>query len=219
MAHDLARLDADRALLLAGISHDLRTPLSRLRLGVEMLDDRPTRRCSDGMVQDIEDMDAVIGQFLDFARVPRARRPCPTATSTRSCAKCASATRAPAMRCATRLEELPPLRLRPLAMQRLIANLVDNALRHGNGQAEVSTVDQGGMAVLEVLDRGPGIPPGEAERMLQPFTRLNAARSDAGTGLGLAIVDRIARLQGGRVQLLPRDGGGLRVRVELPLKT
>ena len=77
---------------------------------------------------------------------------------------------------------------------------------------------ENGRAVVEVRDRGPGIPPDQAERMLQPFTRLDTARSGAGTGLGLAIVDRIARLHGGEVKLLPREGGGLRARVELPLQ-
>jgi two-component system osmolarity sensor histidine kinase EnvZ len=74
-----------------------------------------------------------------------------------------------------------------------------------------------GQAVIEVLDRGPGIPPDQAERMLQPFTRLERARTGPGTGLGLAIVERIARMHGGTIRLLPRDGGGLRARVELPL--
>ena len=72
-------------------------------------------------------------------------------------------------------------------------------------------------ARLAVLDRGPGIPAADAERMLQPFTRLNTARSTSGSGLGLAIVDRIAKMHGGCVQLLPRAGGGLEARVELPL--
>jgi two-component system osmolarity sensor histidine kinase EnvZ len=94
---------------------------------------------------------------------------------------------------------------------------VDNALRHGRGEVEIVTASEGNNAVLEVLDRGPGIPAADAERMLQPFTRLDAARSGTGTGLGLAIVERVARMHGGRVQLLPRDGGGLRARVELPL--
>jgi two-component system osmolarity sensor histidine kinase EnvZ len=102
-------------------------------------------------------------------------------------------------------------------MQRLVANLLDNALRHGGAEVEVATRVESGRAVIEVLDRGPGIPPGESERMLQPFTRLDRARSTSGTGLGLAIVDRIARLHGGSVQLLARGGGGLRARVELPL--
>ena len=73
-----------------------------------------------------------------------------------------------------------------------------------------------GIDFIEVLDRGPGIPAQAAERMLQPFTRLEAARSGSGTGLGLAIVNRIAAMHGGAVRLLPREGGGLRARVELP---
>ena len=81
----------------------------------------------------------------------------------------------------------------------------------------MTTGREGPMNVVEVLDRGPGIPPEQATRMLQPFTRMNTARSTSGTGLGLAIVDRIARLHGGQVQLLQREGGGLRARVEMPI--
>jgi two-component system osmolarity sensor histidine kinase EnvZ len=79
----------------------------------------------------------------------------------------------------------------------------------------MATRSESGRAVIEVRDRGPGIPAGETENMLQPFTRLDRARSTSGTGLGLAIVDRIARMHGGTVQLLPREGGGLRARVEI----
>ena len=92
------------------------------------------------------------------------------------------------------------------------------AQRFDEGPVEVATAREGVVNILEVLDRGPGIPPEDAARMLQPFTRLNTARSTSGTGLGLAIVDRIARLHGGAVHLLARDGGGLRVRIELPLR-
>jgi two-component system osmolarity sensor histidine kinase EnvZ len=112
---------------------------------------------------------------------------------------------------------VPLLPLRQRAMQRLLANLVDNALRHGGGaEVDVVTGREGDHVFLEVLDRGPGIPAEDAERMLQPFTRLDTARSGSGTGLGLAIVDRIAGMHGGTVKLEPREGGGLRVRVELP---
>jgi len=217
MATDLKRLDEERALLLAGVSHDLRTPLSRIRLGLELLDDKGDAALKAGMVQDIGDIDAAINQFLDFARISDGEAVVAdgdlNAIVREACERYARSGKA----VTTRLETLPPLRLRPLAAQRLVANLVENALHHGNGRVEVATAVQNGSAVLEVLDRGPGIPPGEAERMLQPFTRLDTARSSSGTGLGLAIVDRIARLHGGSVQLLPRDGGGLRVRVELPL--
>jgi two-component system osmolarity sensor histidine kinase EnvZ len=99
-----------------------------------------------------------------------------------------------------------------------VINLIENALRHGGPDVEVRTAVEDGRAVVEVLDRGPGVPAGEAENMLRPFTRMDTARSTPGTGLGLAIVDRIARLHGGEVRLLPREGGGLRARVELPLQ-
>ncbi len=217
MSTDLKRLDDERALLLAGVSHDLRTPLSRIRLGLEMMDDKGDSALKTGLEQDIEDIDAAIGQFLDFARVTEGEAIVPdgdlNSIARELCDRYVRAAKAVSLRPGT----LPPLALRPLAIQRLIANLVDNALRHGGGQVEVATTTAGEKAILEVLDRGPGVPPGDAERMLQPFTRLNAARSGAGTGLGLAIVDRIARMHGGGVQLLAREGGGLRALVELPL--
>ena len=218
MASDLRRLDEERALLLAGVSHDLRTPLSRIRLGLEMMDDRGDAALKSGMVQDIEDIDASINQFLDFARITEGEAVVPdgdlNAIAREVCDRYVRSGKA----VVAQLEPLPPLALRPTAMHRLVSNLVDNALHHGRGGVEISTGIQGGSAVVEVLDRGPGIPPADAERMLQPFTRLDSARSGAGTGLGLAIVDRIARMHGSRVQLLPRDGGGLCARIELPLQ-
>jgi two-component system osmolarity sensor histidine kinase EnvZ len=217
MAADLKRLDEERVLLLAGVSHDLRTPLSRIRLGLEMLDGKGDAALRAGLVQDVEDIDAAIGQFLDFARLAEGEAAVPegdlNAIVREICERYARAGKV----VSTRLEALPPLALRPFAVQRLIANLVDNALRHGGPAVEVVTWPDGGRAVIEVLDRGPGIPPGDSERMLQPFTRLDRARSTSGTGLGLAIVDRIARLHGGSVQLFAREGGGTRARVELPL--
>lgn len=217
MTADLKRADDERALLLAGVSHDLRTPLSRIRLGLEMLEDKGDPALKSGMVQDIEDIDAAIDQFLDFARIGEGEAVVPDGdlnAIVRSV--CERVTRS-GKPLALRLASLPPLRLRPLAMQRLLGNLVDNALNHGGGEVEVTSAVADGRAVIEVLDRGPGIPPEEAERMMRPFTRMNSARSGGGTGLGLAIVERIAHLHGGEVKLLPREGGGLRARVELPL--
>ena len=217
MGADLKRLDNERALLLAGVSHDLRTPLSRIRLGLEMMEDHGDAGLKAGLVQDIEDIDAAINQFLDFARVTEGEPVVADGDLNVIARELRDRYARAGKDVAARLAPLPPLPLRPLAIQRLVANLIDNALRHGGGQVEIVTATEDGKAVLEALDRGPGIPASEAEHMLQPFTRLDAARSGAGTGLGLAIVDRIARLHGGTVQLLARDGGGLRVRVELPL--
>jgi two-component system osmolarity sensor histidine kinase EnvZ len=217
MGTDLRRIDDERALLLAGVSHDLRTPLSRIRLGLEMLDGQGDAALKAGLVQDIEDIDGAISQFLDFARFTEGEAVVADGDLNAIARELRDRYARAGKDVAARLAPLPPLPLRSIAIQRLIANLLENALRHGKGQVEITTSSEGGKAVLEVLDRGPGIPAADAERMLQPFTRLDAARTGTGTGLGLAIVDRIARLHGGSVRLLARDGGGLRARVELPL--
>jgi len=215
LAADLKRLDDERALLLAGVSHDLRTPLSRIRLGLEMLDDQGDDTLKSGIVQDIEEIDKAIGQFLDFARIANPEAITEHGDLNHIVQNAAARYEATGVRLHT--EPLPALPLRPAAMQRLLVNLIENALRHGGADVEVATGHDAAQVWVEVRDRGPGIPSADAERMLQPFTRLDIARSSSGTGLGLAIVDRIARLHGGRVRLLPREGGGLTARVELPL--
>jgi len=217
MASDLKRLDEERALLLAGVSHDLRTPLSRIRLGLEMLDDKGATEIKSDMVQDIEDIDAAISQFLDFARLADAEAMVGDADLNALVRSVVARYERSGRNVTMQLSPLPPLALRPVAIQRLVANLIDNALRHSGTAVEVRTAAEAGVAAVEVLDRGPGIPRDQAERMLQPFTRLESARTGPGTGLGLAIVNRIARMHGGDARLLPREGGGLRARVELPL--
>jgi two-component system, OmpR family, osmolarity sensor histidine kinase EnvZ len=217
MAADLSRLDADRALLLAGVSHDLRTPLARLRLGLELLGAGDAKLQAD-MVQDIEDMDAAIGQFLDFARDENAE-PATAGADLNAIVRRAAGRRMPPGHVPPRLElaPVPGLPLRPLAIERLIANLLDNAVRHGGGEVTIETRAAGDEVILSVLDRGPGIPPGESARLLKPFTRLDLARGTPGAGLGLAIVDRVARGHGGRALLLQRAGGGTEARVTLPI--
>jgi len=217
MAADRKKLDDERALLLAGVSHDLRTPLARIRLGVEMLDDKGDTSMRAGIVQDIEDIDAAINQFLDFARAASSENETSNADLNVLIGGLIARYERAGKHIKVQTAEVPPLPLRVLAMQRLIGNLIDNALRHGGDDVTIATGRSESTAFVEVLDRGPGIPPEQAEHMLQPFTRMDTARSTSGTGLGLAIVDRIARMHGGSVQLLPRDGGGLRARVSLPI--
>ncbi len=218
MSQDLARLDADRALILAGISHDLRTPLARLRLATEMSGaDEITR---EGMASDIDEMDKIIGQFLDFAR-DMAGEQAETTDLDALAQDIAEQLRRHGGDLETHLGGLPPTLLRPLAMRRLITNLLNNALRYAGdiSSVELRTSQKDGQLILEVLDRGPGIPPDEAERLKQPFTRLEAARTGAlGAGLGLAIVNRVALGHGGRFELLAREGGGLIARVTIPLQ-
>jgi two-component system osmolarity sensor histidine kinase EnvZ len=103
-----------------------------------------------------------------------------------------------------------------MAVRRAVSNLVDNALRYAGEPVEIELKRNSGAAVIEVRDRGPGIPAQEAERLKRPFTRLDAARSGpAGAGLGLAIVERVARAHGGALELAPREGGGLIARLAL----
>jgi two-component system osmolarity sensor histidine kinase EnvZ len=214
MSGALARLDAERALLLAGVSHDLRTPLARLRLAVEMLSGADGLK--SGMVQDIEDMDDVLGQFLDFVRGVAGETPEPGDLDllVRDMAERYARAGKPI---ALSLPPLPLLLLYPLAMRRLLTNLLDNAFAHGGGKVEIAACPEAEGVGLRILDRGPGIPEEEKARLLRPFERLDPARSDSGAGLGLAIAARIARLHGGRLELDNREGGGLEVRIWLPL--
>ena len=212
MSADLERLERDRAMVLAGISHDLRTPLARLRLGLEMIGG--DRSMSEGLAADIAEMDKIIGQFLDFAK---GESEAGIATALDElvddiCERYAKLGRALVRGKPSAIR----LSLAQMAVRRAISNLIDNALRYSSTPIEIEARQEGGFAVIEVRDRGPGIPTSEAERMKRPFTRLEAARSDAGgSGLGLAIVDRVARMHGGRLDLLPREGGGLVARLLL----
>jgi len=217
MTADLKRADDERALLLAGVSHDLRTPLSRIRLGLEMFQSKDDVALTSGMVQDIDDIDAAINQFLDFGRAGQGESVVYDGDLNAIIRGSGERYTRSGKALDLRLAELPPLPLRPLAAQRLVTNLIDNALRHGNGEVEIRTTLEDGWALIDVLDRGPGIPAEDIERMMRPFTRMNSARSGSGTGLGLAIVERIAHMHGGKVTLAPREGGGLHARVRLPL--
>lgn len=213
MHHDLTRLNEERTLMLAGISHDLRTPLTRLRLAVEM-QNTPAQA---GMVQDIEDMDAIIGQFLAYARgIEEAPRDIADLNAiVREVAE--RYTRA-GTDVRLELAPVPPLRLSALSIQRLLGNVIDNALRYGAEPISIITAIADKEIWLTIADSGPGIASAERETALHAFTRLNTARGgDGGAGLGLAIVARIAQQHGGKVRLLNREGGGLEVRVSLPL--
>jgi len=216
MLGNLRQIERDRALLLAGVSHDLRTPLARLRLGIEM--GRLDPATHDGMVGDIEEMDRVIGQFLDFARDESE-----SATEIVDLNALVSASVDRYVKAGREVRfapgTIPSLPLRKTAISRLCTNLIDNALAYGAPPVEISTRRVGDRVEIDVADRGAGIPDGDVERLKQPFTRgvASRARADgaAGAGLGLAIVERIARLHGGSFDLLRRDGGGTLARVSL----
>lgn len=216
MTSNLARMDEDRALILAGVSHDLRTPLARLRLGVEM-SGAPDSEVT-AMVTDIEEMDRIIGQFLDFGRGDAQEAVGPTDLA----ALVREVVEPYRLRGAPIHLDLPDTLVAParaLSIRRAVTNLIDNALRYAGSEKplDIRVDTDSTWARIEVADRGPGIPEAEVERMRRPFTRLEKARTNTkGAGLGLAIVERIMRAHNGRLDLLPREGGGLRAVLCLP---
>jgi len=215
MLSDLRQIEQDRAVLLAGVSHDLRTPLARLRLGIEV--EASDEQARQGMVDDIEEMDRIISQFLDFARDGN-ETPLEWCDPAEIVGSVVGRHRRAGHDVRFARGELPQLPLRTTAFERMVGNLVDNALRHGAPPVDVEARSADGSIEIEVADRGPGIPVDQVERLKRPFTRGDPARSGvAGAGLGLAIVERIARLHGGTLDLLPRDGGGMIARVTLPV--
>jgi two-component system osmolarity sensor histidine kinase EnvZ len=223
MVADLAQLERDRAVLLAGISHDLRTPLTRLRLEIDINPLPESAR--HAMAGDIEQMDAIVGQFLDYAR-PAPQQPKDRVVLAPLVEQALAQARVAADPDATVALDLDPAIAvdgYPTEVSRAIENLLTNAARYGRnpdtGQLDLTVgVRRDRMhAVLSIADRGPGIAPEMVERLLRPFERGDAARSEArGAGLGLAIVERIARLHRGELRLLANQPHGLRAELRLP---
>jgi two-component system osmolarity sensor histidine kinase EnvZ len=218
MRRDLERVDRERATFLAGVSHDLRTPLSRLRLGVEMLPADPATR-SD-IERDIADISGVVDQFMDFARDEGTEAPEPTNLNQYVEAIAERARRAGAdITLELGASFVAPIRQQ--AFKRLLNNLIDNAVKHAKTAITIrlqpiaySAPGTCGVFSISVLDRGPGIALDQVDRLKQPFTRLDSSRTGAsGAGLGLAIIERIAKIHNATFELLPREGGGTEARV------
>jgi two-component system osmolarity sensor histidine kinase EnvZ len=228
MARDLAELEHDRTLALAGISHDVRSPLTRLRMEVEMAPIDSAQRAV--MVEDIARINAIVGQFIDYARSsqpPRASALNASHIVEAIAESYSSEVRAGHLELTSQIEPDLVWRGDPTDLERLVVNVIDNAIRHGRtSDAPRSVVElklgawERGIT-LEIRDRGPGIPQARHAEALRPFARLDAARTDqggvhAGTGLGLAIVSRIVQRYAGNVSLANAPDGGLMVRLQLP---
>lgn len=209
MAASIRRFVADRTQMLAAIGHDLRTPITRLRLRAEMLEDD---RLRERMLADLAEMERMISATLAFARDDAAAEqaaPVDLAALVRTVLD-EAADAAPGAATAYDGPDSLVVRLRPVAAKRLVANLVGNALRYGGAaRAALSRTREG--VRLAVADEGPGIPDASLEAVFQPFHRLEESRNaeTGGTGLGLTIARSIARAHGGDVTLANRPGGGL----------
>jgi two-component system, OmpR family, osmolarity sensor histidine kinase EnvZ len=219
MAERLAKIEQDRAVMLAGISHDLRTPLSRLRLETEMsvadLDARAH------MAADIEQLDAIIDKFLDYARPDHVRlMSVDLAAVVQSCIYAVK----DRTDISFRVEIKEPFMVLADAVElgRVVSNLIENALRYGKGidtgiaQLDFSARAGERWALLRVRDHGQGVSPENLPKLTQPFFRGNAARTAAtGAGLGLSIVEKAVNRMGGEFALTNAATGGLEAQIKL----
>jgi len=216
MSIEVRELLQNRTVLLSGISHDLRTPLTRLRLAVEMLADTPGNDSDadltlvDGMKRDLEAMDGLIAQFLELAQElgevtlesVDLRELLQTAADDGRRSGAEISLHAPGP-CRTDIHRA--------SAGRIVANLLDNAIRYGQGEPiTLSLRCEPRGIIIDVADRGAGIPEADRERVFRPFERLESARGRAtgGSGLGLAIARQLADRHGWDLVLKPRDGGG-----------
>ena len=213
MTEQIRQAERERTVMLAGISHDLRTPLTRLRLTAEMLGDPDL---AEGMILDIEDMDAILDQFIAFMR-DGSEEPVEQIDLNELLQEVAHQVHNQ-LEVVLNLQALPLISLRRLSFKRVLANLMQNTLRYGAGPFEVKTWALADRICLRCRDHGPGIDMARAEELMQPFQRGDQARSTQGSGLGLAIVARIVRQHRGRLQLGNAVDGGLELLIELPLK-
>lgn len=210
----LRRFVEDRTQMLAAISHDLRTPITRMRLRAEFVEDDEER---EKMLADLAEMEAMIAATLAFARDDAAQEPRRAVDMAAMLQGLADDFAASGHDVAYDGPDHLQLQAKPTALKRTLANLIDNAVKYG-GHAEVTLRRAAGKVVAEIADSGPGIPPEEREKVFHPFYRIERSRSrdTGGTGLGLAIARTAIRGQGGDVVLDDRPQGGLVARVILP---
>lgn len=233
MAADLQEAEADRNLMLAGISHDLRTPLSRMRLEVEM---SPMSQAQQNAIdQDLAQVECTLDQLLDYAR-PASKQPCEAINVTEVVRSAVNTSQPHAHehQCTITLGHIVKASalIDPHDLKRCLTNLIENAKRYGHqkkpyhhkeaqltlgAQIEVSVHTKDSRVMIDIHDDGPGIRSQDIARVLRPFSRGVSARTGGGgAGLGLAIVNRLITNAGGTLELLPSPKGGLLARLKLP---
>ena len=215
MSKGIKQLEDDRNLLMAGISHDLRTPLTRIRLASEMMQDQDAF-LKEGIEIDIEDMNNIIDQFIDYLRHDSKDKA--EIGDLNALVDEVLNVERPSDRVITfHPSDCPKIPLRHVAVRRALANLVQNAIRYTSGDIDVFTGVENDYVFIIVSDNGAGIPEADIERLFQPFTQGDTARGTEGSGLGLAIIKRIVDTHGGSDVLSNKPEGGLQAKMSLPL--
>jgi signal transduction histidine kinase len=213
MQRQLARSMSERTRIFTAMSHDLKTPITRLRLRAELLEDEPLRA---RFTKDLDDMEAMVTQTLEYMRDQAAREPPQPVDINALLESLQTDCQETGGNVEIRGSASAPYNGRPLALRRCLTNLLDNALRYGR-RATVVIEDDPATLTLRVQDEGPGIPEDQLEQAFEPFFRGEASRSrdTGGTGLGLGIARNIARAHGGELILQNRAAGGLEAVVTL----
>lgn len=219
MSRGIAALENDRRLLMAGVSHDLRTPLTRIRLATEMMSDQD-EYLREGIIYDIEDMNGIIDQFIEYLRHhKREELSCEDINAlVGEVVNCElKHQRSITFKSNPSIESIP---LSSVAIKRVVTNMIENAIRYSDGDIEVLSYYNSNKkyVVIAVNDNGPGIPESELESVFEPFKQGDAARGSEGSGLGLAIIKRIVDMHDGKVKLENRPEGGLSAQIYLPIK-
>ena len=216
MQAKLAALIRDRTRIFSAMSHDLKTPITRLRLRTELLDDPALR---EKFVQDLLEMEAMVGAALDFMRGVDTQEPAQPVDMMALIESIAADAREVGGDVGIEGAARAPYAGHPQSLKRCLTNLVDNAVKYGT--SATIAIDDGATALrICVRDRGPGVAEAELERVFEPFYRVEASRNRAtgGSGLGLTIARNIARAHGGDLVLHNRAGGGLEAELTLPRK-
>ncbi|NHB56790.1 ATP-binding protein [Acinetobacter shaoyimingii] len=212
MIYTLEQTERDRQIMLAGISHDLRTPLTRIRLSAEMMPDEDFLK--EGLIYDVEDMDAILDQFISYMRDGSDEELKDTNINI-LLQELVIQFKPLDIRFVP--QDVPILPARSLSLKRLIGNLINNAKRYGAEPIEISAYVEGNFIKISVIDHGEGIPEDQIDELMQPFVRGNSARTVQGSGLGLAIVKRIVDIHQGQLVIRNQESGGLEAIILLPL--
>ncbi|MDH2917175.1 MAG: ATP-binding protein [Gallionella sp.] len=218
MAFQVRELLANRTVMLAGISHDLRTPLTRMRLAIEMLPEATDPKLVARLRHDIEYMNQLIGEFLALSRDMQ-KEVAEQVDITGLLQELADDLRETGAQVEWQPREHLLRPVGPTSLRRTLSNLLNNACRYGEGKpVEIQLEANGQSTVIRIMDRGPGIPPAELENVFRPFYRLESSRSPVtgGSGLGLAVARQLSEANGWRIELLPRPGGGTEARLSIP---